>query len=237
MGKDQNKSGLATASMVLGIIAIVGAWIPLLNVISLIIAVVALGLGIAPLIRKRGFGKALTGVILAGISIILFVAMYSSVNDDTNDAKVENGNQSQTQGEESADSGSEKTTFAINEAISFDGKEVTVTGVERNWDSGNEFITPESGKEYVKVSVTIKNSSNSQISYNTYDWKMKDSTGDIQSPDSVVYTVDGALSSGELAEGGTKTGFLVFEVPSGDTGLVLQYEPGFWSSKKLEINL
>ncbi len=226
----REKSGLATAAMVLGIIAIAGAWIPLLNVVSISLGILALALGIAPLIKKRNLGKAITGVVLGVITIIIFVAMYSgaSTNESVSVDTSQNSSQQATE---------TKTTYAINEAIAFDNKEVTVTGVERNWSSGNQYITPDSGKEYVKIEVTIKNNSKNQISYNTFDWKMKDSTGDIQSPDSVVFTVDGALSSGELADGGTKSGFLVFEVPSGDAGLVLQYEPGFWTDKKLEIKL
>lgn len=95
---NNNNSGLATAAMVLGIIAIVGSWIPFLNVVSLIIAIIALGLGIAPLIKKRSFGKALTGVILAVLTIVIFIAMYSGGSDTTtNDAMTEGATQESSQ--------------------------------------------------------------------------------------------------------------------------------------------
>ena len=74
----QQGNGLGTASLVLGIIAIVGSWIPFLNVLSLIFAIVALGLGIPGLIigiiHTRPKGPAIAGLILGIISIIIFIA-------------------------------------------------------------------------------------------------------------------------------------------------------------------
>ena len=43
---NDKRSGLGTASMVLGIIAIIGSWIPFLNVFSMLLAIIGLGLGI-----------------------------------------------------------------------------------------------------------------------------------------------------------------------------------------------
>lgn len=64
-------NGLATAALVLGIVAAVGAFIPFLNIGSMIIAVVAVVLGAV------GLGKARTiqiGVIRAWFGIILAIA-------------------------------------------------------------------------------------------------------------------------------------------------------------------
>lgn len=71
------KSGLATASLVLGIIAVIGCWIPLLNFISIIIGILALILGIIPLLQKRSKGRAVAGVVLAAITLIIGIGMYS----------------------------------------------------------------------------------------------------------------------------------------------------------------
>ena len=90
---------------------------------------------------------------------------------------------------------------------------------------------------YVMVNVSIENKSTSEINFNTFDWKIKNSQGVIKDIDSSTYSVDGGLGSGELAEGGKVSGFLIFEVPSGDEGMTLQYSPSFWTSKKLEIKL
>jgi len=169
--------------------------------------------------------------ILTVIGVLLLIGIIASALGGKSDVATKVGD------DKSGTSAKEQTVFKVGDVISFDNKKVTVTAVERNWSSGNQYIVPASGNEFVKVQVTIQNNSDDQISYNTFDWKMQDSKGVIQSAASVTFTVDGALNSGELAKNGVKSGFLVFEVPSGDSGLVLQYNPLFWTDKKLEINL
>lgn len=183
--------------------------------------------------KKRKMGKIVIGIIVGLVVISVIASMGGSGAE-----KVDQGQTSGvvSQGASQSKPEETKTEFAVGDVIKFDSKEVSVTSVERNWDSGNQFIKPDAGKEYVKVSVSIKNDSGSTISYNALDWKMRDSSGDIKSY-SIGASADDSISYGELSSGGTKVGSVVFEVPSGDNGLVLQYEPGFWSSKKLEIKL
>ena len=133
---------------------------------------------------------------------------------------------------------SEQTEFKVGDAIAFDNKQITVTSVDRNYSSGNTYITPKDGKEFVKINVTISNKSNDKVSYNTFDWEIQDSNGTIEDySDAMMAQADDALGSGDLAKGGTKTGSIVFEVPSGDAGLILHYKPSFWSDRDIEIDL
>lgn len=146
-----------------------------------------------------------------------------------------------TEGSSSGSSSSEQktqqTSFKVGDMIAFDEKKVTVVSVQRNWDTGNQFMKPDAGNEFVKVQVSIENNSKNEAMYNTFDWKLQDSKGVIKDVDSVAYGVEGALSSGELAPGGKVAGFLVFEVASGDAGLTLRYNPSFWSDRKIEVKL
>ena len=132
----------------------------------------------------------------------------------------------------------EKSDFAVGDVISYKGREVTVVSAERNYNSNNEFLQPKSGKEFVKVSIKIENKSNDKLSYNSYNWEIQDSNGDIQSVDAgLQFTVDGALNSGDLAPNGKKTADLYFQVPKDDTNLVLHYKASFWQNKTLNIKL
>jgi len=167
--------------------------------------------------------------ILSVIGIIIIIGIVS--------ASSNSGNQTATKINSTGTTTKEQTTFKVGDVISFDSKKLTVVSATRNWDSGNQYITPQSGNEFVKVQVTIENNSSSQISYNTFDWKMQDSQGVIKDISSNTYIADGNLGSGNLASNGKVSGLLIFEVPSGDKGLVLQYNPSFWSDKKLEIQL
>jgi hypothetical protein len=74
-------NGLGIAALVVGIVAIIGSWIPIFNVFSLVFGFVALGLGIGGLVmsrKGRPKGTSIAGLALAGITIIIFVAMYAT---------------------------------------------------------------------------------------------------------------------------------------------------------------
>ncbi|RZS59095.1 hypothetical protein EV141_0312 [Microcella putealis] len=73
--------GLAIAALIVGILALLGFWIPFVNVISLVMAIVGLILGIVAL-RKylSGKGLPLSAVIVNAVALLLsgiFVALYT----------------------------------------------------------------------------------------------------------------------------------------------------------------
>ena len=235
MGKENKKSGLATAGMVLGIIAIPGAWIPFLNIVSIILGALALIFGAIALLQKRSLGKAVTAVVLGLLSVIIAITMLVSASKAIDDALNSDGKKVGTSSEEGKNSDVEN--FKVGDVVAFDGREVSVTSVKRNY-SGGEFATPEKGNEFVKVNVTIKNKSDEKLSYNTLDWEIEDSQGNIEDyMDAMMAQADDDLGSGDLAAGGKKKGSIVFSVPKGDKGLVLHFSPSFWSDKNVEIKL
>lgn len=220
MADSKNTSGLATAGMVLGIIAIVGAWIPFLNVVSIILGALALVFGIIALVKKKSLGKSLAAIILGGLSVIVAIVMIAVASSAINElVKSDGANTNTSQG----DQAEVKSEYAIGETATFDGKTITVTNVQRNFDTGNQFAQPETGKEFVVVTVDIANSSDSTLDYNAFEFKMQDSNG-VQQTESIMALSEGKLNSGSLAKGGTVTGKLAYEVPQGDTGLKLLYQ-------------
>ena len=131
----------------------------------------------------------------------------------------------------------EKTEFNVGDIIAFDGKELTVEKVERNWNSGNSYLNPKDGKEYVKVSVKIENKSETEMNYNVFEFKAEDSNGAAESVSwMATYSLPDSLDSGKLVKGGKKSGSMIFEVPAGSS-LKLHYQPSFWSNKKVVVNL
>jgi hypothetical protein len=65
----QRGRGLGVASMVLGIVAVVACWMPVLSYGAVVLAALALGLGIAGLRRHASRGMAIAGVVLAPIGL------------------------------------------------------------------------------------------------------------------------------------------------------------------------
>ena len=124
-------------------------------------------------------------------------------------------------GSNSTEKNEEKTEFAQNETVVFEGVEFTVTNVEKT--TGSQYDTSKEGYEYVIVTVKIENKSEEKISYNSLNWKMENSKGQETDTAFTIVDTDTALNSGDLNAGGMIEGTLTFEEPQGDTGLKLNY--------------
>lgn len=173
-------------------------------------------------IFKRAWFWVLVVILVIGIG-----AVAGSKDDGPQKVGGDSGQVSDTNNE-----------FAINDVISIDGQEVSVTSVERNYTPGSEFVKASDGKEYVKVNLQIQNKSNGSKSFNPLDWKIESSDGVIDDyMNAALAQADDSLGSGELAANGTKKGSIVFEVPASDAGLKLHFKPDMWSDKEAIIKL
>lgn len=163
--------------------------------------------------------------------VIVLIGIGGAMGGGDNATKTTNNNSSENKSEE------EKTEFKVGETASFDDKSITVTKVQRNYDTGNQFAQPESGKEFVIVTVKITNDGDSTLDYNTFEFKMQDSDG-VQQNEAFTALSDGKLDSGSLAKGGKVTGKLAYEVPKDDKGLKLLYQNfSFFDNKAITFNL
>lgn len=63
-------NGLATASLVLGILALIFVWIPLVGLIAWILAPLGLVLGLVALSKPTGRGMAIAGTVCSGIALL-----------------------------------------------------------------------------------------------------------------------------------------------------------------------
>lgn len=112
---------------------------------------------------------------------------------------------------------------------------VTVTKVDKT--EGTTYNKAGEGKEFVIITVEVKNNGNKNLAYNSFYFKMQNGQGQITSMTFYTGNNDTALNSGELAPGGKITGTIAFEQPKGDTDLTLIYNDNVWSSKELKIKL
>lgn len=172
--------------------------------------------------------------ILTGIGIFIVLGIIVSAAGGNKGATTSTGT---TAAASTAPTPDQKTTFAVGEKATFDDKSITLTSIQRNYDTGNQFSQPESSKEFVLVNVEIDNNGSDSMDYNSYEFKMQDSNG-VQLNEAPTALSDGQLDSGSLAAGGKVTGKMVFEVPKGDAGLKLLYQSfSFFSNKTITFNL
>lgn len=164
------------------------------------------------------------------------VGEVSSAQPTANDAqKVDEKEETAKADSENKNNNSESTEFKVGDVISFDGKEVSVLNVTRNYNAG-KYRKPKSGNEFIKVTVKIENKSDSDISAACYDFEVQDSNGALENCS--WFGEDDAFESTTLVPGGKRSGSLFFEVPKGDQNLKLVYKPSFsFPSKKVIIKL
>ena len=154
-------------------------------------------------------------------------------NESSKDTETNTSTESENSTAENNDSG-----YKVGETITYKDSKVTVTNVIRNASTGNEFVTPEDGKEYVQIDINFVNTTTSKKSFYPSDWKLQDSNGVIKdiSFSATAMLNNGFTSSIDLAGNGKWSGSMIFEVPAGDTNLQLQYTPSLFSKTTI-INL
>lgn len=163
------------------------------------------------------------------IIVVVLVCIGAAGASSNKDPKKvgENGESSEQQGEETKE-------FKVGDVISIDNREMTVEKVQRNWSS--EYSKPKDGKEYIMVTVKLENKSDETISYNSGEWKLENGEGAIDTS-ALVLGNDDAMSYGDLAAGGKKSGTIVYEVPAGDTNLKLHYKPNLFVDREAIVTL
>lgn len=130
------------------------------------------------------------------------------------------------------------TTFKVGDVIKSGDFEVTITSVQRDYVSANQFIEPDDGREFVLLNVEVKNVSDDKKTYLSTDWRIEDNDGALESVSlGACIADDTCLDSGDLVAGGKKTGSLIFEVPAGQEGLKVHYKPSLSFEKEAIIEI
>ncbi len=169
--------------------------------------------------------------ILIGLGVlfvvIVIIGMASSGSSSTSEpTKVGENNSDASQAQE------QQKEYKVADVVKLGEREFVVNSVRRS--GAFNYNTPDAGKEYVIVNVTIRNLGKDEVSYNPFDFKVQDANGAQES--STFATLDDSLSSGTLAPNGKITGSMPFEVPTG-TNAKLIFQPSFWSEQRIVVDL
>ncbi|KAE8764086.1 DUF4190 domain-containing protein [Georgenia thermotolerans] len=166
-------SGLAIAAFVIGIVAFLMAWIPVINVVAIIGGIVAVVLGAIALSKASkgqagGKGLAIAGLVLSGLAIVgailmnvVFGAALSAVDDAVQESIQDSEDQANDLGSEvSAEeqAAAEEALLPLGQSAEVGDYTVTVTGVNLN---ANDIITAENmfneepTNQYVLVDLSV----------------------------------------------------------------------------------
>lgn len=84
-GEQSQKSGLATAGLVLGIVGICTSFIPIINNLSFVMGIIAVIFGLIAM-KKAGKGKVVATIILGVLAIVFTINAQQALTEGLNDA-------------------------------------------------------------------------------------------------------------------------------------------------------
>lgn len=236
--KLSEKKTLGIIAIVFGGLGLLLSWIPIINNLAFILAIVSFIIAIIALVvnKKRSKTLAIIGTV---ISILTFAVVLMTQNAYGNAwNKAVNNSTEKSNDEKNKDVSSSSSTsskvYNINDTVKYKNVEYKVNSV--NTSDGDEYTKPDSGKQYVIVNVTITNKSNSKIDYNPLYFAI-DENGN--QPDSTVIgpsDVD-TLDSGSLEPNATVTGNLIGEAASNSKIALVYNGISSSSDNAFKINL
>lgn len=149
---ENKKSGLATISLIIGIVAVVLSFIPIINNGAFVLGIIAIILGVIPFFKKASRKKAIIGIILGILSVVITLAMQSSISKSLDETSKK----------------LDKITGNSTEEVLQDDVDVSI----------GDFITTtgEYGYTDTKLTVTVTNKTDSQKSFSIHIEAI-DSTG------------------------------------------------------------
>lgn len=201
----QSKSGMAIAGFVLGIIALLTSFIPIVNNMSMFLAVLGLIFVIIGLVgikkgKKSGKGLAIAALIICIISGIVVLAtqnMYSTAVDKAFNETTE----VETSGNSSSDA---NQTASVGSAVTLKN------GLVLSVDSVEAGLANYDGSAITRVAVTYQNNGSESVSFNSFNWKGEDSQG-AQRSTTYYSNAENELNSGSVTAGGTVSGNIYFD--------------------------
>lgn len=166
-------------------------------------------------IYKRVWFWILIVLVVGGIAGAL-----GGDDDTSTTTKVEGETKTENPSNEAKETSEAPEEYRVGDTVSVEGYEITVNDVRYSDSEG--YSTPEQGKQFVIMSITITNNTDEKESFNPLDFSLNVDGVSSTTGFSFVDGID-TLNSGDLDPGASVTGNLVGEAPS-DSSLKLRYE-------------
>jgi hypothetical protein len=247
----KGSNGLAVAGFILGLLALLGSFIPVVNIGAIILAVIGLvlaGVGLARAKAARaGKGLAITGLVLGALAIIIAIVIDVSFGKAVDDAvdkatstTVDTG--AKASGTATASAGGDATSelgktranpAPLGSAISGDDWTVRVDSVEKiAADSIGQNAA--SGKVLLQVTMTATyngHDSQGDSAWASMKYVAPNGTSFDSTSGSTMFLADKEFDSLKtLYHGGSATGDQIIEVPASNWKAgVLAVSPGMLS--------
>lgn len=236
-------NGLATAGFVLGLLGLLGSFIPVLNVGGMVLGVIGAILAAVGLTRAKrtgsGKGLALSGLVLGVLAlvvgIVVNVAFANAVDDAADDVastSVEAPAQAPADDAAAAPVEEEPAAAGIGTPVR-DGKfEFTVTSIEPGVAQvGDQYLNQAAQGQFVLVHVTVTNIGDQAQYFDGSSQKLLDTQGRTHSADTsaAIYLGDANSFLNDINPGNSVEGVVVFDIPADATPASLELHDSMFS--------
>lgn len=238
MPPPQRGNGLAVAGFVLGLLGLLGSWIPVVNFFAIALAVIGVILAAVGLAKSRtsgsGKGLAIAGLVLGVLAVVLAVVVNVAFIDAV-DKAVDDATSSEVEGstDGTADGSSRDKPAPAGSTVTGDDWSVTVNSVEViEQDSYGDKAGV--GKSLLQVNLTsVYNGADEQGEAPWLSVKYVSAEGETfdLTTNTSLFIPDGQIDMlTPVYEGGEVTGNLIIEVPTSNwEDGVLAVSPGLMS--------
>lgn len=175
-------------------------------------------------------GLTILTVAFVGCALVVGVSNMPEKEGRGEDAKDE----TEKKGRTKAPTG--EVEVGIGEPAELSDRTLTVTSIERGYALPKGAPRSDPSNEFILANLTIRNTGDDSVSVNPLYFKAQDSNG-VQRPLAPGTRIPDALSTGSIAAGGELNANVVLEVPQGDTGIGLVYEPVDLRGQSAIVNL
>ncbi|GAA0069682.1 DUF4352 domain-containing protein [Clostridium sardiniense] len=128
----------------------------------------------------------------------------------------------------------ETQTFKVGDTIQTKDFKIKVNKITTS--NGSEFVKPQKGNEFVKVDVTVENTSKEEQAVSSVMmFKVVDKDG--RSCNQAITENQKGQLDGKVAPGRKITGEYIVEAPKGEKGLELQFDSSLLSSGQVIVKL
>lgn len=181
-------------------------------------------------VQKKPFYKRVWFWILA---VIVIAVIFGSAGGDKA-KKVSSENTEKTSAKISNE------TFKVGDTVKADGVTLKLNKVDFN--DGSSFSTPDSGKAYVIVNVTITNVDKNKVSYNPLDFKLDDNGNQTDLTELVMddngnKITNDDLKYGDLSKGASVTGSMIGQATKNNKLKLIYTGSLFSNNEKITFDL
>lgn len=114
---------------------------------------------------------------------------------------------------------------SVGQPLQLNGVNLTVATIQKNFVPDNQFERPKTGNSFIAVELIYQSTGSDKVSYNPFDWTVKDSSG--AEYKTAYVSKEPQLHSGDLTKSGDKVrGWIVFELPTSASGFTLSAKIG-----------